>query len=79
MVLIRKHSAVVIKHIQEMHCRRCFVGQMWVVSVILLLTTIVFTAVNAEHIELNGDHDVHNGSQVSAHFVYFKILQSIFI
>lgn len=77
MVLIRKQSAVVIKNMQDMHCQRCFVGPMWVVGAILLLTTIVFTATNAEHIQSNGAHAIRNASQVSAIFHLFQNYSSV--
>lgn len=77
MVLIRKQSAVVIKNMQDMHCQRCFVGPMWVVGAILLLTTIVFTATNAEHIQSNGAHAIRNASQVSAIFHLFQNYLSV--
>lgn len=62
MVLIRKQSAWLTKNMQEMqssNCRQCCVVQMWVVSAILLLTTVVFTA-NAE---------LNEQSMPRAHFI----------
>lgn len=77
MVLIRKQSACATKNMQEMqslNCQRYCVGcssgsrrcprQMWVVGVILLLTTIIFT-VNAEQTHAQR----HNDGSLRTHFV----------
>lgn len=77
MRLIRKQSAYITKNMQEVqssNCRRYCVDQMWVVSVILLLTTAVFS-VSAEQIELSAAPRAHftgDGLQVSN--LYSKLL-----
>lgn len=86
MVLIRKPSVCVMKNMQEMqsssNSRRIMVGQMWVVTAILL-TTIIFT-VNAEQAQFEGSelnrrlpssHVIVDGFEVSLNFVvFFKLL-----
>lgn len=79
MRLITKESACITKNMQEVqssNCRRYCVAQMWVVSVILLLTTAVFS-VSAEQIELSAAsaaraHFTGDGLQVSN--LYSKLL-----
>lgn len=76
MVLIRKQSACATKNMQEMqslNCQRyCSSSgssnrrhQMWVVGVILLLTTIIFTA-NAEQLRTQRHND---GPPSRTHFI----------
>lgn len=88
MVLIREQSACATENMQEMqssYCQRRSVGcgsdgrrsqrQMWVVGVILLLTTIIFT-VNAEQSHAqrptDGPQQVH--LQVSQNTTYIIII-----
>lgn len=86
-MLIRKPSACVMtENMQKMqsssNSRRLMVGQMWVVTAILLLTTIIFT-VNAEQAHFEGSevdrrlpssHVIVDGFEVSLKFVVLYLL-----